>query len=283
MWSGLTARDYQRSSGGAGGQTGRPSLLRHEPVRAHTTEAGRFFSLFSGGNQYWRPRNPSCCHPGTASAPSRRRCDTPRVVERGDRRADAALVKVAPPCDTQLWYRWTRLRRGPPMSRNTSVSFDDHFAEFVDAQVLSGRYGRSAMSCAPACACSNCMKRWRPAGSPEGRRGFGGAGSCTSGWTLGVTCRHRRRRTSMLRGRRGNPAGSRVASEARSTGLPPGFSRSINATCRRRMLPRTNLPRSSTSQTFANRSSPRPTRRCSDPRRPVCGAFSDAVNGDNCY
>lgn len=27
------------------------------------------------------------------------------------------------------------------MSRNTSVSLGDHFAEFVDAQVQSGRYG----------------------------------------------------------------------------------------------------------------------------------------------
>ena len=30
------------------------------------------------------------------------------------------------------------------MPRNTSVSLGDHFAEFVDAQVLSGRYGSAS-------------------------------------------------------------------------------------------------------------------------------------------
>ncbi|WP_241299935.1 type II toxin-antitoxin system ParD family antitoxin [Burkholderia stabilis] len=30
------------------------------------------------------------------------------------------------------------------MSRNTSVSLGDHFAEFVDAQVQSGRYGSAS-------------------------------------------------------------------------------------------------------------------------------------------
>ncbi|AYZ65186.1 type II toxin-antitoxin system ParD family antitoxin [Burkholderia multivorans] len=30
------------------------------------------------------------------------------------------------------------------MSRNTSVSLGDHFAEFVDAQVRSGRYGSAS-------------------------------------------------------------------------------------------------------------------------------------------
>ncbi|WP_028222683.1 type II toxin-antitoxin system ParD family antitoxin [Paraburkholderia oxyphila] len=30
------------------------------------------------------------------------------------------------------------------MPRNTSISLGDHFAEFVDAQVLSGRYGSAS-------------------------------------------------------------------------------------------------------------------------------------------
>lgn len=30
------------------------------------------------------------------------------------------------------------------MSRNTSVSLGDHFAEFVDAQVQSGQYGSAS-------------------------------------------------------------------------------------------------------------------------------------------
>lgn len=36
------------------------------------------------------------------------------------------------------------LKRRLTMSRNTSVSLDDHLAEFVDALVRSGRYGSAS-------------------------------------------------------------------------------------------------------------------------------------------
>ena len=49
---------------------------------------------------------------------------------------------------THLWYQRSRyakrLHRVGPMSRNTSLTLGDHFADFVDQQVDRGRYGSAS-------------------------------------------------------------------------------------------------------------------------------------------
>jgi len=50
------------------------------------------------------------------------------------------------PGDTKFWYdqNYRRCQKKLRMARNTSISLGEHFIEFVDGQVSSGRYGSAS-------------------------------------------------------------------------------------------------------------------------------------------
>lgn len=99
-WSVLTARDYKRSRGGAGGKTGRPSVLRHEPVR----DARAVFCTVNAARSYFGMTTFCACRrsaytreygvalPDLLTMHPRDRCCGPSKLGRDEPRSSQGLV-----------------------------------------------------------------------------------------------------------------------------------------------------------------------------------------------